>query len=103
MKNLLALALLAAAGCHAPKDWDPEEARELVPPLEPVVVEYDVRIPDGPPLQYMAMQVDDNRALSPWLDSRSEAESAGREWSSKARGLDWYVIWRQKPQPDGRP
>ena len=104
MKTLAAAALLLPlAACYHPKDWDPAEAREIVPVTEPVSVDYKVETPRGPGLQYMAMQVDDNRALSPWCDDVGDAEAAGREWSQKARGLDWYIVWRQKPQPDGRP
>ena len=98
MKRLLALgALLASASCYSPRDWDPEEARDHVPYTEPVTVEHRIESPPGPGLQYMVLQVEDQRALTPWLDSREAAESAGREWEQKRPGLGWYVLWRQKP------
>ena len=98
MKTLLALVLLAAAGCYHPRDWDPAEAREIVPPYVPVVVDHEIATPPGPGLQYLVLQVEDQRALTPWLDSASEAESAGREWGAKWPGYGWYIIWREKPK-----
>ena len=97
MKTLLACAaLLALAACHKPKDWDPEEAYNF-PRTEPVKVEHQVEIPDGP-VQYLAMSADNRYALCSWTENRSEAEAAGRKFEEKHPGLDWYVLWRQKPK-----
>lgn len=99
MKKLLALGLLPlAAGCYAPKDWDPAEARDHVPYTEPVTVDYAVETPSGPGLQYMVMNVEDAKALTDWLDSRGEAESFQSDWRSKYPGFSSYIVWRQKPQ-----
>ena len=98
MKRLLAPGLLLLlAACYAPRDWDPEDARQHVPITEPVTVDHRIETPPGPGLQYMVMQVDDNRALTPWLDDRGAAETAGHEWGQKWPGFEWYVVWRQKP------
>ena len=103
MKNLLALGLLAAAGCYAPKDWDPEDARDHVPQTEPVTVDHRIDTPSGENLQYMVMNVEDAKALTNWLDSRSEAESFQSDWRSKYPNFNSYILWRKKPESDGRP
>jgi hypothetical protein len=103
MKTLLALGLLPLGACYHPKDWDPAEARSIVPVTEPVSIDYSVATPTGPGLQYMVLQVEDARAITPWLDSLSVAQSAGREWGAKRPDLGWYILWRHKPDADGRP
>ena len=103
MKKLLALSLLAVTACHSPKDWDPDEAREHVPNRPPVEVEYGVETPDGPGLQYMVMNVEGAKALTNWLDSRREAESFQAEWRDKYPSFSSYIVWRKKPESDGRP
>jgi len=103
MKNALALLCLTLGACYAPRDWDPEEAREHVPHREPVSVDFDVRTPDGPGLQYMVMNVENAKALTDWLDSRGEAESFQSEWRSKYPDFSSYIVWRKKPETDGRP
>jgi hypothetical protein len=97
MKKTLALGLLALAACHSPKDWDPEDARDHVPYQEPVTVDHAIPTPSSPDLQYMVMNVEDARALTNWLDSRSEAESFRSDWASKYPNFGSYIVWRQKP------
>ena len=69
----------------------------IVPPYVPVTVEHEIATPAGPGLQYLVLQVEDQRALTPWLDSAGEAERVGREWGAKWPGFGWYIIWREKP------
>ena len=97
MKKTLALGLLAIAGCYTPKDWDPEDARNHVPQTQPVTVDHRIDTPSGD-LQYMVMNVEDARALTDWLDSRSEAEGFQSSWRSKYPNFSSYIVWRQKPQ-----
>jgi hypothetical protein len=103
MKIAFALALLALGACYKPRDWDPEEAREHVPQRPEVAVDYAVETPDGPGLQYMVMNVENSKALTDWLDSRSEAESFQSDWRSKYPTFSSYIVWRKKPESDGRP
>ena len=97
MKKLIALALLAA-GCRAPVQYegDPEEDARQFERTETVKVEHSVDVPPGT-LQYLAMSADNKYALCRWTESRSEAESAGAAFAAKHPGLDWYILWRQKP------
>lgn len=100
MKTTLAAAALAllAVGCRAPVQYhgDPEQDAYDFPRTQPLQVGHEVEVPAGK-LQYLAMSADNRYALCPWTENRSEAEAAGRAFESKHPGLDWYVLWRQKP------
>ena len=97
MRKLLALALLAV-GCRAPVQYegDPEADANNFPRTQPVKVEHHIESPGGP-VQYLAMSADNKYALCNWTESLSEAEAAGARFAEKHPGLDWYVLWRQKP------
>ena len=89
------LVLLAAAvGCGT-REPDPQDAYDFErrPPVE---VDHRVEIPPGEKIQYMALSVDNQWALSDWA-SRGDAEEAGRRFEEKHPGLGWYLLWRQAP------
>ena len=48
-------------------------------------------------LQYMAWAAAEDRALSGWLNSRSDAESIGRDYGSRFPDRPWTVLWRGRP------
>lgn len=65
-------------------------------------VRTEVQVPSvnhdtGGELQYMAYCSDSDRALSGWVDSRSEAESKASEYRSEHPGRHTTILWRQKP------
>jgi len=53
--------------------------------------------PSSGQLQYMAYCNAEERALTAWVDSRSEAESAASSYRSQHPDRDCSVLWRQKP------
>jgi len=52
--------------------------------------------PEGS-LQYMAFCTDEGRALGPWVDSKSEAQSRAGEYRGEHPDRECTVLWRQKP------
>ena len=93
MKHLLlAVALLGAASCrHEDDSLKYEKVR--VDRYEP-----DVRVePVGENLEYMAFCTSEGRALSGWVSSRSEAQSAASSYHSEHPDRDCTVLWRQRP------
>jgi hypothetical protein len=53
--------------------------------------------PSGGEIQYMAFCEAEERALTGWVDSRSEAESAASSYRSQHPDRPCCVLWRQKP------
>ena len=53
--------------------------------------------PSSGQLQYMAYCNAEERALTGWVDSRSEAESAASSYRSQRPDRDCSILWRQKP------
>ena len=92
MKHLLlAAAVLGLASCrHEDDQLQYEKVR--VDRYEP-----DVRIDPQGDLQYMAFCTDEGRALSGWVDSRSEAQSKASEYHGAHPDRECTVLWRQKP------
>jgi hypothetical protein len=93
MKKLLLLAALVLGAVSCANDDDAlryEKVRGH---------NYDpnVRITPEGELQYMAFCTDEGRALSPWLDSKSEAESKSSSYHSEHSDRECTVLWRQKP------
>ena len=94
MKRLtIAALLLSLAACATDEDAPPEYQR-----LRTVVGTPDVYVePDGEHLQYMAYSLSEERALSGWLDSRSEAASTASAYESEHPGRNCTILWRQDP------
>lgn len=93
MKHLLlAVAALSLASCARDED-SLKYDKVRVDRYEP-----DVRIePQGENLQYMAFCTDEGRALSDWVDSRSEAQSKASQYHGEHPDRECTVVWRQKP------
>jgi hypothetical protein len=93
MKHLLLAALLLCAVSCASDDDSLKYQKVRMEVSQP-----DVHIePDGRNMQYMAYCHDEERALSGWMDSRSEAESKAREYTSEHPDRKYSILWRQKP------
>jgi hypothetical protein len=88
---LLAAAVLSLAAC-AQDDEALKYEKVQFDPYHPEV-RFD---PDGP-LQWMAFCGDEGRALTGWVDSRSEAESKASEYRGEHPDRECTVLWRQKP------
>src|SRR2546427_13104673 len=92
MKHLLlAAGLLSAVSCslHEEPRYHPVHT-EVTPP--------SVRMePEGNQIQYMAYCNAEERALTDWVDSRSEAESAAGRYRGEHPDRDCSILWRQKP------
>ena len=92
--KLLALAavVMSALSCASESDM-PEHRR-----IRTEVQIPDVRVePESGDVQYMAISNEEERALSDWVDSRSEAESKGREYQGVHPDRTYSILWRQKP------
>lgn len=90
-KLLLAVLLLGAVSCA--RDEDALQYQKVqVDRYTPEVRFY----PEGD-LQYMAFCSDEGRSLSPWLDSKSEAESKASSYRSEHPDRECTVLWRQRP------
>jgi hypothetical protein len=89
-KLLLAALVLSAVSCAADDDLKYQKVRTEV---ETPRVNHDT----GGELQYMAYCNAEERALSGWLDSRSEAESVAGAYRSEHPDRVCSVLWRQKP------
>jgi hypothetical protein len=91
MKQLLIAALLSCAvSCSTSTEIEYRGVRTVVDPP-------DVNHDTGGDLQYMAYCNDEERALSDWLDSRSEAQSKANEYRSEHPDRATTILWRQKP------
>jgi hypothetical protein len=91
MKQLLVVALLlCAVSCSTSTDIEYHGVRTVVNPP-------DVNNDTGGDLQYMAYCLDEERALSGWCDSRSEAASAASSYRSEHPDRTTTILWRQKP------
>ncbi|HVE43481.1 MAG TPA: hypothetical protein VNM14_26620 [Planctomycetota bacterium] len=90
-KLLLAGLVLTAVSCATDDDLKYQKVRTevQVPSVH--------NEPSGGQLQYMAYCNAEERALSGWVDSRSEAESAASSYRSEHPGRDCSILWRQKP------
>ncbi len=92
MKQLLiAAAALTLASC-APEDDSLKYEKVRVDRYQP-----DVRLEPQGTCQYMAFCTDEGRALSGWLDSRSEAQSKASEYHGEHPDRECTVLWREKP------
>ena len=91
MKHLLlAVALLGAVSCSTGTEIEYRGVRtEVHPP--------DVNHETGGDLQFMAYCLSSERALSDWVDSRSEAQSKASAYKSEWPDRDTTILWRQKP------
>jgi len=88
---LLAAVVLGLASCANDSDelkYDKVEAARYQP-----VIHIE---PEGS-LQYMAFCTDEGRALGPWVDSKSEAQSRASEYHGEHPDRECTVLWRQKP------
>jgi len=91
MKNLLiAGILMCAVSCSTSTDIEYHGVRTQVHPP-------DVNHDTGGDLQYMAYCLDEERALSDWCNSRSEAQSKAGEYQSEHPDRKTTILWRQKP------
>ena len=90
-KLLLAALVLSAVSCARDEDALQYE-KVRIDRYQP-----DVRITPEGDLQYMAFCSDEGRALSPWLDSKSDAESKVSSYLSEHPDRECAVLWRQKP------
>jgi hypothetical protein len=91
MKQLLAAALLmCAVSCSTSTEVRYHGVHTQVNPP-------DVNHETGGDLQYMAYCSDEERALSGWCDSRSEAQSAASSYKSEHPDRSTTILWRQKP------
>ncbi len=90
-KLLLAGLVLTAVSCAADDDLKYQKVRTevQVPSVH--------NEPSGGQLQYMAYCNAEERALSGWVDSRSEAESAASAYRSEHPDRICSILWRQKP------
>jgi hypothetical protein len=92
MKHLLLAAFVMTAASCAQEEG-----------LKYQKVQTQVQVPDvnhepsGGQLQYMAYCNAEERALTGWVDSRSEAESAASSYRSQHPDRDCSILWRQKP------
>jgi hypothetical protein len=92
MKQLLiAAAALALASC-APEDDSLKYEKVHVDRYQP-----DVHVEPQGTCQFMAFCTDEGRALSGWLDSRSEAQSKASEYHGEHPDRECTVLWREKP------
>jgi hypothetical protein len=91
-KLLLAALLLSAVSCA--HDEDKLEYQKVRTYVSTPDVQNE---PEGPNIQYMAYSLAEERALSGWLDSRSEASSKAREYASEHPDRQTTILWRQKP------
>jgi hypothetical protein len=92
MKHLLLAALVMSAVSCALDEPNQDQRR-----VRTVVQIPEVRNEPEGNVQYMAFCNDEDRALTGWVDSRSEAESKGREYISEFPDRTYSILWRQKP------
>jgi len=93
MKQLLLAALVLSAVSCATDDDYPKHQRVRTEVSIPSV-NHD---PQSNQIQYMAFCNAEERALTGWVDSRSEAESAASTYRSEHPDRDCSILWRQKP------
>src|SRR5690349_18850799 len=94
MKNLAIAALLLSLASCAIQDATHIEQRRVRTEVETPSVHNE---PSGGQIQYMAYCNAEERALSDWCDSRSEAESKLSSYKSEHPDRDCSILWRQKP------
>ena len=97
MKHLLAFGLLlAAVGCggggggiweDSSGNYDDVTAAPMVTAGSPTEVD----------LQYLALCIEESKAVCNWQDSEGSASSAGSAHSSKTFGHRTQILMRQKP------
>ena len=88
------MSTVSCALHHEPK-YQPVETVVSIPSVN--------NEPSGNQIQYMAYCNAEERALTGWVDSRSEAESAAGSYRSEHPGRDCSVLWRQKPGTEDGP
>ena len=89
----LAALLLGLASCGL-QDAQHMEQRRVRTEVETPSVHNE---PSADNIQYMAYCNDEERALSDWCDSRSEAESKLSSYRSEHPDRSCSILWRQKP------
>lgn len=94
MKNLATAALLLSLAACGIQDATLIEQRRVRTEVSVPEVHNE---PSGGQLQYMAYCNDEERALSDWCDSRSEAESKVSSYRSEHPDRACSILWRQKP------
>ena len=92
MKHLLLAALLVTAvSCASDDDLKYQKVHTEV---QVPSVRHE---PDSNQVQYMAYCNAEERALTGWVDSRSEADSAASAYHREHPDRDVSILWRQKP------
>ena len=92
MKHLLLAAVVLCAVSCANDDelrYQKVQTRVDVPSVN--------HEPSSGQIEYMAYCNAEERALTGWTDSRSEAESAASSYRSEHPDRDCSILWRQKP------
>ena len=93
MKQLLLAAVVLGLAACAGEDESLKYEKVHVGRYEP-----DVRIDPQGTCQYMAFCSAEGRALTGWVDSQSEAQSAVSSYHSEHPDRECTVLWRQKPE-----
>lgn len=89
MKRILAIGLFAvAAGCGG-GGWSASSYDEPIYAQMPA--DYEVEV------QYLALCVEENKALCDWQDYESSASSAGSVHEDETFGHRYSILMRQKP------
>jgi len=88
---LLAAAVISLAACAQDDDSLKYEKVRIDPYRPEIHIE-----PEGS-LQWMAICADEGRALTGWVDNRSEAQSAASDYHGEHPDRECTVLWRQKP------
>lgn len=94
MKPIALAALLMSLASCAIEDAQHIEQRRVRTEVETPSVRNE---PSGEGIQYMAYCNTEERALSDWVDNRSEAESKVSAYRSEHPDRACSVLWRQKP------
>ena len=93
MKQLLLAALvMSAVSCAT--DEDKLEIQRVRTHVDTPDVRNE---PEGQDIQYMAYCIAEERALSGWVNSRSEAASKASDYRSEHPDRECTILWRQKP------
>ncbi|HLY11091.1 MAG TPA: hypothetical protein VKW04_17445 [Planctomycetota bacterium] len=92
MKQLILAALVLALASCARDDDSLKYEKVRVDRYQP-----DIHIEPQGTCQYMAFCADEGRALSDWVDSRSEAQSKASDYHSEHPDRECMVLWREKP------
>lgn len=98
MKTLsTGLSLLALAACGYTSDLDDPKPEVAQISVDTTPEELRIAVPEGPGIQYLAWSSSEEKALSEWVSSLSDAESKGEEYHEKYPTWTWTILWREKP------